>query len=166
MFIVNSQIFCVPSSICAAKGNKPLLLLLLLTMVCPKSVPASVPCHVLATCMLLHSARSLVLNCVKCGLTGGHKSSEIKSSVTWRKNSTVERARWTGTIPVHWPAGNLFKHKLREMLFYLKLCTSNNSDIGTFWWSYGEKWRVSSESQLLNLRGRPVRCFAITLRLL
>jgi len=30
MFVVNSQIFCVQSSICAAKGNKPLLLIGLL----------------------------------------------------------------------------------------------------------------------------------------
>jgi len=31
MFIINSQIYCVQSSIRAAKGNKPLLLLLRMT---------------------------------------------------------------------------------------------------------------------------------------
>jgi len=38
------------------------------------------------------------------------------------------------------------------MLYELKLCTSNNIDIGTFWWSYAEKATlVSWENRLLNL---------------
>jgi len=29
----------------------------------------------------------------------------------------------TFTTPAHWPADNLFKHNLREILFHLRLCT-------------------------------------------
>jgi len=47
---------------------------------------------------------------LRCRWVGGHKSSEIKSGVSWRRNSTVERARWTGTTLVYWPAYNLLKH--------------------------------------------------------
>jgi len=104
----------------------------LLTMVCSKSAQTStrrcfchVTRHVLASYMLLHAAQVLYSTVLRCGLIGGHKSSEMKSFVSWRRNSAVERARWTGTTPAHWPAGNLFKHNLREMLFELRLCTSN-----------------------------------------
>jgi len=73
-------------------------------------VAASGPCHVLASCMLLHVAPSLVLNCVKAW-TDWRPQNEMKSGVYLRRNSTVESTRWTGTTPAHWPVGNLFKYK-------------------------------------------------------
>jgi len=82
---------------------------------------------------------------LRCRLIGSHKSSEMKSGISWCGNSSVERAQWTSTTLVHWPAGTLFNHKLRKMLFELRLCTSNNIDIWTFWWNYAEKWHVFPE---------------------
>jgi len=91
-------------------------------------IAASGLCHVLASCMLLHAGPNLVLNCV--WLIGSYKSSKIKSDVSWRRNSTVERARWTGTA--HWPADNLFKHNLCKMLFELTLFLFTSRYLGSW----------------------------------
>jgi len=86
--------------------------------------------------MLLHASPSLVLDCINVRTDWRHKYREMKMGVSWHGNSTVKHAL---------AAGNLFKHNLREMLFELKSCTSNNIDIRTFWWSYAEKWHVFPE---------------------
>jgi len=67
-----------------------------------------------APCTQLKVLYSTVL---RCELTRGHKSSEMKSGVSWRRNSTVERALWTSTTPAHWPTGNLCQHNLQKTLF-------------------------------------------------
>jgi len=85
------------------------------------------PGHVMYWLLVCSCMQPRVLYCtvLRCGLIGDHKSSEMKSGVSWRR---------TGTSQAHCPAGNLFKHNLRELLLELKLCTSYNVDIETFWW--------------------------------
>ena len=63
------------------------------------SAASARPCRVLASCTRAPAGSPTSCNRLGWGvdcsiLFGGHKSGEMKSDVSWRKNSTVERARW------------------------------------------------------------------------
>jgi len=76
------------------------------------SVAASAPCHILATCMLLHAAPSLVLNCVKVW-------TNWRPQIQWNEVwcfLTQKLDCWTCMTPAHWPASNLFIHNLCKAL--------------------------------------------------
>jgi len=136
--IINSE--C--SKCCPLALTKACLLhwsIALLTMVCSKSDQTFTSrCFWAISRTGFFYPQVMYSTVLRCRLIGGHKSSEMKLSVSRHRNLTVE----VHGGPVQHRHTGLLVTCLVTTYTKRKLFTSDDTDIRAIWSSYVEKWRV------------------------